>query len=148
MQVRMTEKWGEMQVEWDFHLVRSSYRGSTVRIHCLAVIWFPHPQRLHYKTVLLTGYLLWLLLLSQLLLNWFLNLFPAGQYYCYSTCPFVLFLKEKFSEWLFIVLHCIVCVSPSSVEPTVEEYFILVLFCGMTLNEYQQYKKSPVKYFK
>ncbi|CAH3167147.1 unnamed protein product [Porites lobata] len=70
------------------------------------------------------------------------------QYYCYSTCPFVLFLKEKFSEWLFIVLHCIVCVSPSSVEPTVEEYLILILFCGMTLNEYQQYKKSPVKYFK
>ena len=38
MQMEMTEKWGEMQVKWDFHLVRSSYRGSTVRIHCLAVI--------------------------------------------------------------------------------------------------------------
>ena len=38
MQVKMIEKWGEMQVKWDFRLVRSSYRGSTVRIHCLAVI--------------------------------------------------------------------------------------------------------------
>ena len=74
--------------------------------------------------------------------------FFADQYYCYCISPSVLFLKEKFNHWVFIVLHCIVCSSLSSVQPTVAEYLIFVYFCSMALNEYQQYKKAPVKYFK
>ncbi|CAH3167148.1 unnamed protein product [Porites lobata] len=69
-------------------------------------------------------------------------------YYAYCTSPCVTFLKEKLGQWAFIVLHCRVCLSPSTVTPMVDEYLIFVFFCGMALNEYQQYKKSPRKYFK
>ncbi|XP_078359526.1 short transient receptor potential channel 5-like [Oculina patagonica] len=69
-------------------------------------------------------------------------------YLDYLTTPFVLFIKDKLTQVVFIILHCRVCTLPSSVEPTIEEYVIFVFFCGLVLSEYQQYKSSPFKYFK
>ena len=70
------------------------------------------------------------------------------KYIAYFTAPFVIFVKDKISQLVFIMLHCRVCVSASSVEPTTEEYFIFVFFAGLVLSEFQQYKGSPHKYFK
>ena len=70
------------------------------------------------------------------------------KYIAYFTTPFVIFVKDKISQLIFIMFHCRVCVSASSVEPTTEEYFIFVFFAGLILSEYQQYKRSPHKYFK
>ena len=76
------------------------------------------------------------------------NFYSPEKYYGYYTTPFVIFVKDKLSQFVFIVLHCRVCTSASSVAPTIEEYLIFVFFCGMVLSEYQQYKTSPLKYFK
>ncbi|XP_078359538.1 short transient receptor potential channel 5-like [Oculina patagonica] len=69
-------------------------------------------------------------------------------YLDYLTTPFVLFMKDKLSQVVFIALHCRVCILASSVEPVIEEYLIFIFFCGLVLSEYQQYKRSPNKYFK
>jgi len=69
-------------------------------------------------------------------------------YLDYLTAPFVIFVKDKLSQVVFITIHCRVCIMASSVEPTIEEYLIFVFFCGLVLSEYQQYKGSPLKYFK
>lgn len=69
-------------------------------------------------------------------------------YLDYLTTPFVIFVKDKLSQVVFIAIHCRVCIMASSVEPTIEEYLIFVFFCGLVLSEYQQYKGSPLKYFK
>ena len=75
-------------------------------------------------------------------------LLSTDRYLDYLTTPFVLFIKDKLSQVVFIVLHCRVCVMASFVEPQMEEYVIFVYFCGLVLSEYQQYKSSPFKYFK
>ncbi|XP_020604926.1 short transient receptor potential channel 5-like isoform X2 [Orbicella faveolata] len=69
-------------------------------------------------------------------------------YLDYLTTPFVIFVKDKLSQVVFIAIHIRVCIMASSVEPTIEEYLIFVFFCGLVLSEYQQYKGSPLKYFK
>ncbi|XP_068743962.1 short transient receptor potential channel 4-like [Montipora capricornis] len=69
-------------------------------------------------------------------------------YYAYLLTPFVLFVKDKLSQVAFILLLCRVCMLSSTVAPRWEEYLIFIYFCGIVLSEYQQYKSSPLKYFK
>jgi len=69
-------------------------------------------------------------------------------YYAYFTTPFVIFIKDKLSQLVFILLHSRVCILTSSVGLRIEEYLIFVFVGGMILSEYQQYKRSPLKYFK
>ncbi|KAL9984528.1 hypothetical protein ACROYT_G006831 [Oculina patagonica] len=69
-------------------------------------------------------------------------------YLDYLTAPFVIFVKDKLSQVVFIALHCRVCILASSVGPVIEEYLIFIFFCGLVLSEYQQYNGSPFKYFK
>ncbi|XP_068711385.1 short transient receptor potential channel 5-like isoform X2 [Montipora foliosa] len=69
-------------------------------------------------------------------------------YYAYLLTPFVLFVKDKLSQVAFILLLCHVCMLSSTVAPSLEEYLIFIFFCGIVFSEYQQYKSSPLKYFK
>lgn len=69
-------------------------------------------------------------------------------YLNYLTSPFVLFIKDKLTQVVFIAFHCIVCTSDSQIAITYEEYIIFFFFCGMILSEFQQYKRSQLKYFK
>lgn len=77
-----------------------------------------------------------------------LDLFSTDSYLNYLTSPFVLFIKDKLTQVVFIAFHCIVCTSDSQIAITYEEYIIFFFFCGMILSEFQQYKRSQLKYFK
>ncbi|KAL9984529.1 hypothetical protein ACROYT_G006832 [Oculina patagonica] len=70
------------------------------------------------------------------------------KYLSYYTTPMVIFVKDKLSQLAFIALHVRVCILASTVNPRLEEYLIFVFFTGLVLSEYQQYKTSPLKYFK
>ncbi|XP_074616708.1 short transient receptor potential channel 4-like [Acropora palmata] len=69
-------------------------------------------------------------------------------YFAYFNTPFVIFVKDRISQIVFIFLLCRVCVSTSSIEPKTEEYLIFIFFCGILLSEYRQYMEEPAKYFK
>ncbi|XP_067037021.1 short transient receptor potential channel 4-like [Acropora muricata] len=69
-------------------------------------------------------------------------------YFAYFNTPFVIFVKDRVSQIVFIFLLCRVCVSTSSIEPRMEEYLIFIFFCGILLSEYRQFKEAPSKYFK
>ncbi|KAL9984532.1 hypothetical protein ACROYT_G006836 [Oculina patagonica] len=71
-----------------------------------------------------------------------------GKYLSYYTTPMVIFVKDKLSQLAFIAFHVRVCVLASTVYPRLEEYLIFVFFTGLVLTEFQQYKASPLKYFK
>ena len=81
---------------------------------------------------------------------------PRGVFYYHSTdkylsflnTPLVIFVKDKLSQVAFIALHIRVCILASTVYPRLEEYLIFVFFTGHVLSEWQQYKASPLKYFK
>ena len=72
----------------------------------------------------------------------------TDKYLGFFNTPLVIFLKDKLSRVVFIALHVRVCILASTVDPRLEEYLILVYFTGMILSEWQQYKASPLKYFK
>lgn len=84
----------------------------------------------------------------RLILTTSMLILSPDKYYAYFTMPFVKFVKDKISQLVFIVLHYRVCTLDSTVGPMVEEYLIFVFFCGMVLNEYQQYHQieSPRQY--
>jgi len=68
-------------------------------------------------------------------------------YLDYLTTPFVIFLKDKLSQVVFIALHFRMCVLGSSVEPRNEEYLILVFYVGLLLSEFQQYHTSQSRVY-
>lgn len=68
-------------------------------------------------------------------------------YLDYLTTPFVIFLKDKLSQVVFIALHFIMCVLGSSVAPRTEEYLILVFYIGSLLSEFQQYHTSQSRVY-
>ena len=72
----------------------------------------------------------------------------TDKYLSYYTTPLVIFVKDKLSQLAFIALHVHVCILASTVNPRLQEYLIFVFFTGLVLSEYQQYKASPLKYFK
>lgn len=67
---------------------------------------------------------------------------PVDMYLDYLTTPFVIFLKDKLSQVVFIALHIRMCVLGSSVAPRTEEYLILLFYIGLLLSEWQQYHTS------
>lgn len=66
----------------------------------------------------------------------------AAMYLGYLTTPFVIFLKDKISQVVFIALHFRICVLPSSVSPRTEEFLILAFYIGLIFSEIQQYLTS------
>lgn len=69
------------------------------------------------------------------------------KYLSYLTTPFVIFLKDKLSQSVFIVLHVRISILPSSVSPRTEEYLILIFYVGSLLTEFQQYRTSQSKVY-
>ena len=74
-------------------------------------------------------------------------MFLADMYLNYLTTPFVIFLKDKLSQVVFIALHFRMCVLGSSVKPRTEEYFILVFYIGLLISEFQQYYTSQSRVY-
>lgn len=72
----------------------------------------------------------------------------TDRYLNYYTTSLVIFVKDKLSQLVFIAFHFRVCILASTVDPLIEEYFIFIFFTGLVVNEIQQYKESPGKYFK
>ena len=70
------------------------------------------------------------------------------KYLSFFNTPLVIFVKDKLSQVVFIALHVRICILASTVYPRLEEYLIFAFFIGMVLSEWQQYKASPLKYFK
>ena len=70
------------------------------------------------------------------------------KYLSFFNTPLVIFVKDKLSQVVFIALHVRICILASTVYPRLEEYLIFAFFTGMVLSEWQQYKASPLKYFK
>ncbi|XP_068725075.1 short transient receptor potential channel 5-like [Montipora capricornis] len=68
-------------------------------------------------------------------------------YHDYLTTPFVIFIKDKICQFVFIILHIRMCVLDSSVEPRVEEYLILVFYIGFLMSELQQYLTSQSRVY-
>ncbi|CAH3147511.1 unnamed protein product, partial [Porites lobata] len=68
-------------------------------------------------------------------------------YLDYLTTPFVIFLKEKLQQVVFIALHIRICVLGSPVSPRIEEYLILVFYIGLLISEFQQYYTSQSKVY-
>ena len=68
-------------------------------------------------------------------------------YLGYLTTPFVIFLKDKISQVVFIALHFRMCVLPSSVSPRTEEFLILVFYIGLIFSEIQQYLTSKSRVY-
>ena len=73
--------------------------------------------------------------------------FLADKYLSYLTTPFVIFLKDKLSQFVFIVLHLRISVLPSSVSAKTEEYLILIFYVGSLLTEFQQYRTSQSRVY-
>ena len=71
----------------------------------------------------------------------------ADMYLDYLTTPFVIFLKEKLQQVVFIALHIRICVLGSPVSPRIEEYLILVFYIGLLISEFQQYYTSQSKVY-
>ena len=71
----------------------------------------------------------------------------ADMYLDYLTTPFVIFLKEKLQQIVFIALHIRICVLGSLVSPRIEEYLILVFYIGLLISEFQQYYTSQSKVY-
>nr|XP_058970450.1 short transient receptor potential channel 4-like isoform X1 [Pocillopora verrucosa] len=69
------------------------------------------------------------------------------KYLSYLTTPFVIFLKDKLSQFVFIVLHLRISVLPSSVSAKTEEYLILIFYVGSLLTEVQQYRTSQSRVY-
>ncbi|XP_068701937.1 short transient receptor potential channel 5-like isoform X1 [Montipora foliosa] len=65
----------------------------------------------------------------------------------YLTTPFVIFIKDKICQFVFIILHIRMCVLDSSVEPRIEEYLILVFYIGFLMSELQQYLTSQSRVY-
>lgn len=70
-----------------------------------------------------------------------------AMYLGYLTTPFVIFLKDKISQVVFIALHFRMCVLPSSVSPRTEEFLILVFYIGLIFSEIQQYLTSKSRVY-
>ncbi|XP_078359537.1 short transient receptor potential channel 5-like [Oculina patagonica] len=68
-------------------------------------------------------------------------------YLDYLTTPFVIFLKDKLSQVVFIALHFRMCILPSSVAPRTEEFLILIFYVGLLLSEFQQYHTSQSRVY-
>ena len=68
-------------------------------------------------------------------------------YLDYLTTPFVIFMKDKICQFVFIILHIRICVLDSSVEPRIEEYLILVFHIGFLMSELQQYLTSQSRVY-
>lgn len=73
--------------------------------------------------------------------------FLADKYLSYLTTPFVIFLKDKLSQFVFIVLHLRISVLPASVSAKTEEYLILIFYVGSLLTEVQQYRTSQSRVY-
>ena len=71
----------------------------------------------------------------------------ADKYLDYLRTPFVIFLKDKLQQTVFIALHIRICVLGSSVSPRTEEYLILVFYIGLLISEFQQYHTSESKVY-
>ncbi|CAH3147513.1 unnamed protein product, partial [Porites lobata] len=69
------------------------------------------------------------------------------KYLDYLRTPFVIFLKDKLQQTVFIALHIRICVLASSVSPRTEEYLILVFCIGLLISEFQQYHTSESKVY-
>lgn len=70
-----------------------------------------------------------------------------AMYLGYLTTPFVIFLKDKISQVVFIALHFRMCVLASSVSPRTEEFLILVFYIGLIFSEIQQYLTSKSRVY-
>lgn len=68
-------------------------------------------------------------------------------YLDYLTTPFVIFMKDKICQFVFIILHIRMCVLDSSVEPRIEEYLILIFYIGFLMSELQQYLTSESRVY-
>lgn len=68
-------------------------------------------------------------------------------YLDYLTTPFVIFMKDKICQFVFIILHVRMCVLDSSVEPRIEEYLILIFYIGFLMSELQQYLTSESRVY-
>ncbi|KAJ7391690.1 hypothetical protein OS493_017387 [Desmophyllum pertusum] len=73
--------------------------------------------------------------------------FLRDMYLDYLATPFVIFLKDKLSQVVFITLHVRMCVLASSVAPRTEEYLILVFYIGSLMSEFQQYYTSQSRVY-
>ena len=74
--------------------------------------------------------------------------YSTDKYLSFFNTPLVIFVKDKLSQVVFIAFHVRVCILASTVYPRFEEYLIFLFSTGVVLNECQQYKASPLKYFK
>ncbi|XP_020604929.1 uncharacterized protein LOC110043766 isoform X2 [Orbicella faveolata] len=70
------------------------------------------------------------------------------KYLSFFTTPLVIFVKDKLNQVVFIALHVRVCILASTVYPRLEEYLIFVFFASLVVRERQEFKASPLKYFK